>query len=121
MSEDAILRVLIVDDHAPIRRVTRLILQVRNDLQIVGEASDGLEAVQKAKVLRPDLILLDMDLPTLNGIQVARRLRDYVPRAKVSFLSVESSSDVVREAFSVGAVGYIYKLRLASDLLRAWH
>ena len=92
---------------------------MRNDLQIVGEASDGLEAVQKAKELRPDLIFLDIDLPTLNGIQVARRLRDLVPRSKVLFISVESSPDVVREALSVGAVGYLNKLRLASELLPA--
>jgi DNA-binding NarL/FixJ family response regulator len=112
-------RIVVVDDYEPLRRVVRLILQLRDDLQIVGEASDGLEAVQKAKELRPDLILLDIDLPTLNGIQVARRLRDLVPRAKVLFLSVESSSDVVREAFNVGGAGYIYKLHIASELLPA--
>jgi DNA-binding NarL/FixJ family response regulator len=111
--------VLVVDDYEPIRRVVRLILQARDDFQIVGEASDGLEAVQKAKELWPDLILLDIDLPTLNGIQVARRLRDLVPRAKILFLSVESSLDVVREALNVGGAGYIYKLHVASELLPA--
>jgi DNA-binding NarL/FixJ family response regulator len=112
-------RVLVVDDYEPIRRVVRLILQARDDFQIVGEASDGLEAVQKAKELWPDLILLDIDLPTLNGIQVARRLRDLVPRAKILFLSVESSLDVIREALNVGGAGYIYKLHVASELLPA--
>jgi DNA-binding NarL/FixJ family response regulator len=91
-------RVIVVDDYAPFRRVVDSILQLRNDLQIVSEASDGLDAVQKAKILQPDLVLLDIDLPGLNGIQVARRLRDYAPRAKVVFLSVETSSDVVTEA-----------------------
>lgn len=110
---------LVVDDYEPVRRVVRLILQARDDLQIVGEASDGLEAVQKAKELQPDLVLLDIDLPTLNGLQVARRLRDLVPRAKVLFLSVESSWDVVREALRVGGVGYIYKIYVASELLPA--
>ena len=114
-----LLRILIVDDFAPFLRVVRLILQLRDDLQIVGEASDGLEAVQKAKELRPDLILLDISLPKLNGIQAARRLRDLVPRAKVLFLSVESSSDVVREALNVGSAGYIYKLHVGSELLPA--
>jgi CheY-like chemotaxis protein len=112
-------RILVVDDYEPFHKVVRLILQLRDDLQIVGEASDGLEAVQKAKALRPDLILLDIDLPRLNGIQVARRLRDLVPRPKVLFLSVESSSDVVREALNVGGAGYIYKLHVGSELLRA--
>jgi DNA-binding NarL/FixJ family response regulator len=78
-----------------------------------------LEAVQKAKELQPDLVLLDISLPKLNGIQVARRLRDLVPRAKILFLSVEPSSEVVREAFKLGAMGYVYKLDAQSELLRA--
>jgi DNA-binding response OmpR family regulator len=94
----------------------RLILQLRDDLQVVGEASDGWEAVQKAKELQPDLILLDIALPTLNGIQVARRLREQVPRAKIVFLSVESSSDILREALNVSD-GYIHKSHVGSELL----
>ena len=99
------LRLLVVDDYEPFLRVVRSILQLRNDLQIVDEASDSLEAVQKAKALRPDLVLLDIALPTLNGIQVARRLRDLVPYAKILFVSIESSSDVVREALNMGGLG----------------
>jgi DNA-binding NarL/FixJ family response regulator len=113
------LKILLVDDYEPFRRVVRSILQLRQDLEIVGEASDGLEAIHKAQLLRPDLILLDIGLPKLNGIKVARRLRDFVPRSKVLFLSVESSSDVVREAFNVGGGGYIYKLHVQSELLLA--
>jgi two-component system nitrate/nitrite response regulator NarL len=96
-------RILVVDDYAPFRRIVRSLLQLRDDLEIIGEAADGLEAVQIAKELQPDLILLDIDLPTLNGIQAARRLRDIVPRAKILFLSVDSSSEVIRETFSAGA------------------
>src|SRR5580704_4510502 len=96
---DLIFRILVVDDHEPVRRVVRLILQLRDNFQIVAEASDGLEAVRKAEELRPDLILLDLSLPKLNGIKVARRLREVVPHAKILFLSVEPSSEVVREAF----------------------
>jgi CheY-like chemotaxis protein len=112
-------RMLVVDDYEPFRRVVRLTLQVRDDLQIIGEASDGLEAVRKAKELQPDLILLDIDLPTLNGIQVARRLRDLVPQAKILFVSVESSADVVREALNMGGSGYVHKLDVGSELLPA--
>jgi DNA-binding NarL/FixJ family response regulator len=113
------LRILLVDDYDPFRRVVRSMLLLRDDVQVVGEASDGLEAVKKAKVLQPDLVLLDIGLPTLNGFQVARRLRDLVPRAKILFLSIESSSDVVQEALSLGPGGYVHKLRVASELLPA--
>jgi DNA-binding NarL/FixJ family response regulator len=108
----------VVDDYEPFRGVVRSILQLRSDLQIVGEASDGLEAIQKAKELQPDLILLDISLPRLNGIQAARRLRDLVPGATILFLSIESSSDVVQESLSLGP-GYVHKLHVASELLPA--
>jgi DNA-binding NarL/FixJ family response regulator len=112
-------RILVVDDYEPFRRAVRFVFKLREDLQIVGEASTGLEAVQKAKELQPDLILLDLDLPILNGMQVARRLRDAVPRSKVLILSIESSGDIVEQALSAGAMGYVYKLYLTSELLPA--
>jgi DNA-binding NarL/FixJ family response regulator len=113
------IRILVVDDYEPLRRAIRFILQMREELQIAGEASDGLEAFQKAKELQPDLILLDIDLPTLNGLQVARRLRDAVPRAKILFVTVENSPEVVQQALRTGAAGYVYKLSLTSELLPA--
>jgi DNA-binding NarL/FixJ family response regulator len=112
-------KVLVVDDYKTFRTVLCSILQLRNDLQIVGEASDGWEAVQKAKALQPDLVLLDVALPTLNGIQVARRLRDLVPYAKILFVSLEFSSDVVREALNMGGSGYVHKVHVGSELLPA--
>jgi DNA-binding NarL/FixJ family response regulator len=81
--------------------------------------SDGLEAVQKAKELQPDLILLDIGLPKLNGIEVAKRVRRFAPIARLLFVSQESSSDVVRETFRLGAQGYVHKPRAQSDLLPA--
>jgi DNA-binding NarL/FixJ family response regulator len=76
-------------------------------LQVIGEVSDGLEAVQKAEELQPDLIVLDIGLPTLDGIEAARRIRKFSPESKIVFLSQESSADVVQEAFSLGTLGYV--------------
>jgi DNA-binding NarL/FixJ family response regulator len=88
-------------------------------LQVIGEASDGLEAVQKAEELKPDLILLDIGLPTLNGIEAARQIRKLAPESKILFVSQESSADLVQEALSLGAWGYVAKTRAGSELLVA--
>ena len=110
-------RILVVDDYEPFRRFVCSTVGQRPDLQVVGEASDGLEAVQKAVELQPDLILLDIELPTLNGIEAARQIRELVPASKIIFLSLESSLDVVQEALSFGASGYVLNARAVSDLL----
>jgi DNA-binding NarL/FixJ family response regulator len=94
-------------------------LEERPALQIVGEVSDGLEAVRRAEELKPDLILLDIGLPTLNGIEAARQIRSLAPESKIIFLTQESSADVVEEALSLGAWGYVMKARARSDLLPA--
>jgi len=86
-----IIRILVVDDFDPMRKTVRATLQERCDLQVVGEASDGLEAVQKAVELKPDWILMDIGLPSLNGIEAARQIRKLVPEAKILFLSQETS------------------------------
>jgi DNA-binding NarL/FixJ family response regulator len=112
-------RVLVVEDFLPFRRFICSTLQKKSDLQVVCEAGDGLEAVQKAEELKPDLVVLDVGLPTLNGIEVARRIRKVAPQSKIIFLSQESSPDVVQSALDVGAKGYIVKTRAASDLLTA--
>jgi DNA-binding NarL/FixJ family response regulator len=112
-------RVLVVDDYEPFRRWVCSTLGERPALQIVGEASDGLEAVRRAEELKPDLILLDIGLPALNGIEAARQIRSLAPESKIIFLSLESSADVVQEALSLGAWGYVAKARAGSDLLRA--
>jgi DNA-binding NarL/FixJ family response regulator len=95
--------VLVVEDYDPFRRFICSTLRSNPELQIVGEVSDGLEAVQKAEELQPDLILLDLGLPSLNGIEAARRIRNLSPKSKILFVSQESAADVVREALSVGA------------------
>jgi DNA-binding NarL/FixJ family response regulator len=112
-------RVLVVEDYEPFRRVLISALAEVSGLEIVGEVSDGLEATQQAERLQPDLILLDIGLPTLNGIEAARQIHKLVPECKILFLSQESSADVVREAFDSGAEGYVVKAHAGSDLLSA--
>src|ERR1700691_1398239 len=94
----ASVRVLVVDDYEPFRRFVCSTLAERPELLIVGETSDGLAAGQKAEELKPDLILLDVGLPTLNGIEAARQIRKIAPESKIIFVSQESSTDVVQEA-----------------------
>jgi DNA-binding NarL/FixJ family response regulator len=113
------LRVLVIDDYEPFRRVICSTLASKLELQIVGEAADGLEAVQKAEELQPDLIVLDLGLPTLNGIEAARRICKLSPKSKILVVTQESSSDVVEEAFRSGAVGYVVKSHVGSELLAA--
>jgi len=112
-------RVLVVEDYAPFRQFIRSTLVERADLQVICEVADGLEAVQKAGELKPDLILLDIGLPKLNGIEAARQIRKLAPESKIIFLTQESSADVVEEALSLGAWGYVVKARAATDLLAA--
>jgi DNA-binding NarL/FixJ family response regulator len=112
------LRILVVDDFEPFRRFVSFTLQKRPELQVI-EASDGLEAIQKAEERQPDLILFDIGLPKLNGLQAARRLRSLACPAKILFISQDFSPDVVREALSLGAQGCVHKLRAHSDLLPA--
>ncbi len=111
------LRILVVEDHASFRNLICTALQ-RPEFQIV-EAGDGAEAVQQAKERQPHLVLLDINLPKLNGFEVATRIRRLVPHARLLFMSQESSPDFVRKAFSVGANGYIHKPRAGTDLLPA--
>ena len=114
-----LVRILVVDDFEPFRQFVRPILRKRLDLQVICEVSDGLEAVQKALELKPDLILLDIGLPTLNGIEAARQIRKLVPEAKIIFLSQEASTDLVQEVLGLGAWGYVVKARARSELLAA--
>jgi DNA-binding NarL/FixJ family response regulator len=117
--ESSSIRVLVVDDLEPFRRLLCSKLAQKPDLQIIGEASDGLEAVQKTEELKPDLILLDIGLPGLNGIETARQIRQFLPDSKIIFVSQESSPDALQEALNLGARGYVLKTRVKSDLLSA--
>lgn len=113
------IRILLADDFADWRRQVRLLLQARPEWQVIAEASDGSEAVQKVKELKPDLILLDIGLPKLNGIEAASRIRKLSPGSKIVFLSQNNDRDFVQAALSTGVLGYVHKTDAASELLHA--
>jgi DNA-binding response OmpR family regulator len=112
-------KIQLVEDFEPFRRFVRSELQQRPEFQIIGEASDGEDAVWKAEKLRPDLILLDISLPRVSGLEAARRIRKLAPDSKILFLSMESSFSVVQECFRLGGLGYVQKLSARTDLLPA--
>lgn len=113
------IRVIVVEDFPPFREFICKELAKWPNFQVICEVSDGLQAVQKAKEHQPDLILLDIGLPTLNGIAAARQILKLAPESKIIFLTQESSPAVVQEALNLGARGYVVKTRAAIDLLAA--
>jgi DNA-binding response OmpR family regulator len=114
------IRVLVVDDYKDWRNLVRSLLAIRPEWEIVCEASDGLEAVLKAEELKPDLILLDIGLPKLNGIEAARRIRKLVPESKILILSQERDADVAQEVIGgLGVSGYVVKAWARTELLAA--
>ena len=115
----SLVRVLVVDDFEPFRRIVSSMVRERADLQLVGEAADGLEAVEQTQKLLPDLILLDIALPRLNGIEAARRIRKLAPESKIIFLSQDSSAELAQEALRLGARGYVIKTDAGAELFRA--
>jgi DNA-binding NarL/FixJ family response regulator len=114
----SLVQVFVVDDFEPWRRYAISTLEARPGLHIVGEASDGFDAVEKAQELQPGLILLDIGLPTLNGIEAGKLIREKVPNAKIVFCSENRSWDITEEALRVGA-GYVLKSEAGKDLLPA--
>jgi DNA-binding NarL/FixJ family response regulator len=115
----ALQRILLVEDYEPFRQLICRELCQRLEFQVIGQASDGLQAVQQAESLQPDLILLDIGLPKLNGLEAARQIRGHAPGAKLLFVSQESSPDIVRETLRLGGRGFVHKARAKTDLLPA--
>ena len=113
------IRVIVVDDYEPWHEMISKALRDQPALQIIAHVSDGLDAVQKAQQLQPDLILLDIGLPRLNGIEAARRIRESSPNTKILFVSENRSPDAAEEALSTGAGGFVLKSNAASELLPA--
>jgi DNA-binding NarL/FixJ family response regulator len=119
ISKQLFVSVLVVDDFAAWRRCVIEKFQENRSLQVIGVAADGLEAVLKAEELQPDLILLDIGLPKLDGIQAARQIRKVAPESKILFLTQELDPDVARAALSVGGHGYLIKSDAHSELFAA--
>jgi DNA-binding NarL/FixJ family response regulator len=109
----------VVDDYKPWRHFVCSTLEKQPQLRVIDEVSDGLEAVQKSQEVKPDLVILDIGLPTLNGIEVAKRIHVLCPQSKILFMSQETSTDVVQEALATGSSGYVVKADAASELLTA--
>ncbi len=114
-----VIHILVVDDFKDWRRQVHSLLPARPVWQIIAEASDGTEAVQKAEDLKPDLILLDIGLPKLGGIEAARQIRQCSPSSKIIFLTQNYDLDVARAALDAGAVGYVRKMDAGRELLAA--
>jgi len=113
------LRILIADDHALVRRGARSVLHSRHGWKVVGEAENGREAIRKAIDLKPDVALVDIGMPDLDGIEVARQIRDAAPDTKVLVLTMHESDQMVRRALDAGASGYLLKSDLTDSLRQA--
>ena len=111
------LRILLVDDFASWRSYVASVLQERECFEVVGEAADGQEAIEKATELQPDLILMDIAMPKSNGIEAARRIRDRAANCKIVFISLEISDELAEAAVAVGAQAYIAKREIRAKLL----
>jgi len=111
------IRILIVDDFEPWRISVRSILKRNPQFRVIGEARDGIEAIEKAATLRPDVVLLDIGMPRLNGIEAAKQIRQACRESKIIFLTQEDSSDVQSVALDTGAVAYLLKSTAATKLL----
>ena len=113
------LRILVADDHGLVRRGARALLQSRRGWKVVGEAANGREAVQKAIELKPDVAIVDIGMPELDGVEATRQIREAVPDTKVLVLTMHESDQMVRRALDAGARGYLLKSDLTECLAKA--
>ena len=113
------LRILVADDHELVRRGIRGLLRARRGWTVVGEAANGREAVEKAMKLKPDVAIVDISMPDLDGLQVTRQIREAAPTTKVVVLTMHESDQMVRRVLEAGALGYVLKSDLAAHLVKA--
>ena len=113
------LRILLADDHELVRRGIRGLLRSRRGWRVIGEAANGREAVEKANKLKPDVAVVDVSMPELDGLQVTRQIRDASPNTEVVILTMHESDQMVRRVLGVGALGYVLKSDLEANLVKA--
>jgi DNA-binding NarL/FixJ family response regulator len=119
LTTTVIVRILLVDDHPIVRQGLKTLLEGHSGWEVIGEASDGAEAVEKAGRLKPDIIVLDVTMPKMNGLEACRLLRKQVPQLEILFVTQHDSPHMMREALEAGARGYVVKSNAARDLLEA--
>jgi DNA-binding NarL/FixJ family response regulator len=114
-----VISVLLADDHGVLRDGVRRLLEANADIKVIGAADDGLEAVEQAAELQPDIVVLDISMPQMNGLEATRRILDHAPATGVVILSMHSSAEMAREAFAAGARGYVLKESAGDEVVKA--
>ena len=113
------IQVLIADDHLMVREGLRLLLEAQSDIKVVGEAGDGIEALARARELKPDVVLLDIAMPRMSGLEAVRMIRDAVPETRIVVLSMYEKEAYAHQAIEAGAHGYVLKGESSSEMLAA--
>jgi len=115
----SIKNLVLVDDHPMFRKGLRLMIDLEEDLKVIGEANDGLEAIEQVRELKPDIVVMDINMPNLNGIDATRKILEESPKTKVLVLSIHSSQQYVESVLEAGATGYLLKESAPEELIKA--